>query len=193
VFSTLTPESCYWAGFIAADGNIYNNILSIELAKCDENHLFKFCDFLEREHHLWYRRVTCSISIRSNKIIDGLSSFNITPRKSYTLKPPIIDDFAKHYIRGYFDGDGCVGKSGKYLKFTIVSGSNEILQWIKNILCDVLDIGNPSVLERKNTKTFYLSFNGTKQVRKIMDWLYEDCGTNFLERKRLKYQFLTEA
>jgi len=44
-FSKITLESCYWAGFIAADGNIYNKYLSIELNNIDEKHLQKFRTF----------------------------------------------------------------------------------------------------------------------------------------------------
>jgi intein-encoded DNA endonuclease-like protein len=53
------------------------------------------------------------------------------PRKSLTLEPPeIFDDFARHYIRGYFDGDGCVGFD-MYFKLTFVGGSIKTLEWIK--------------------------------------------------------------
>jgi hypothetical protein len=80
-FSVQTPNSCYWAGFIAADGCISNGTLLIELSIIDENHLIKFCKFLERSDSLWYRKRgngSCVVGIRSTNIVADLScNFNI--------------------------------------------------------------------------------------------------------------------
>src|SRR5271154_2141644 len=41
-FSNLTLETCYWAGFIAADGCITDkNVLVVCLSNVDKNHLEK--------------------------------------------------------------------------------------------------------------------------------------------------------
>ena len=44
-----------------------------------------------------------------------LNSYGCTPRKSLTLKFPDRDifkssDLIRHFIRGYFDGDGCFSR-----------------------------------------------------------------------------------
>jgi len=194
-FAKFTKESCYWAGFIAADGWISNGLIGVELSIKDDEHLKKLCNFIDREPKLWYRernmfgkiRKYCQMGIRSKIMIRDLeNNFNIVPRKSLILKPPynVPDELTHHYIRGYFDGDGCLDCNGFSLRFTVISGSKIFLEWIKSEMKSALDIGNPNILQRKDTAAFSLSFSGNKQVPKIRDWLYKDCAQNFLTRKK---------
>lgn len=47
-FSNYSPNCCYWAGFISADGNVSDRgVLSIGLKKSDYKHLEKFNKFCE--------------------------------------------------------------------------------------------------------------------------------------------------
>jgi hypothetical protein len=46
-FSTVTPESAYWVGFIMADGCIHKANVRISLAERDGDHLKKFCQLAE--------------------------------------------------------------------------------------------------------------------------------------------------
>jgi len=196
-FNILNNISCYWAGFIAADGCICKNILSIELSKIDEDHLKKFLNVCESNSILYYRDrykenkkyEYCCAKINSKNIICDLkNNFNIIPRKSRILNPPglIGENNIRNYIRGYFDGDGCIRNDGS-LNIVFVSGSYKLIEWVKNQLKNFLTIGNPKISKRK-MEVYALSFHGNRQVRKIMEWLYKDCDTNFLERKKVKYE-----
>ena len=46
----------------------------------------------------------------AKKIFKDLIKLGVTPRKSLTLKFPTFlnEDLMRHFIRGYFDGDGCI-------------------------------------------------------------------------------------
>ena len=51
--------------------------------------------------------------VNSPHLINTLISYGCTPKKSLTLKFPDISifknmDLIRHFIRGYFDGDGSV-------------------------------------------------------------------------------------
>ena len=128
-FSSDTPESFYWAGFIAADGCITKQKKSssvklyIGLSVKDEQHLnrfkeaieytgpIKFVDSLYSNRTKISKQVRVSITITNTETINGLNRFGIGFRKSLTYDLPDCikrHPFLNHFLRGYFDGDGCV-------------------------------------------------------------------------------------
>src|SRR5690606_8445162 len=84
-----------------------------------KNHLLKFMininyshlliEIKERIINLKKRRYV-RLNLNSKKMYNDLLDKGITPRKSLTLKPPknVPKDLVRHWIRGYFDGDGSV-------------------------------------------------------------------------------------
>jgi len=150
VFSKLTSESCYWAGFIAADGCIVDaggwKTLSIELSQVDVEHLRKFKEFVNFSGpiRLFKRREGwehCGMRITktdSRLFSDLKNNFSITPRKTRTLQPPKInDDYLKFcFVVGFLDGDGtvCLNQRRKTLSINIVCASHDFLSWLKSIV-----------------------------------------------------------
>lgn len=202
IFSTFTPASCYWAGFIAADGWIQNTRVGIELNSIDRNHLIKFYEFTgcigrkptsrvrERNGHLVeYNQV----GISSKAIVDDLdNNFNIIPRKSCALKPPtkMTNNLTSHFIRGYFDGDGHIGwhTKNKQIRITFLSGSEPFIKWIRNMINNSCFVGCGNIIRRNDANTFVLSYNGNKQVKSICNWIFSGTNDNIvLDRKIKKY------
>jgi len=148
-FSVLNLERAYWAGFIAADGclsTVGNSIkLSIRLNRKDHNHLemFKKCISHEGPVHKGSslrKQTTCFFSvIEINGIFEWQSDlykiYNITPKKSLTLKPPNLRDSSliKAFIIGYIDGDGYIGRRHyyNYWRLSIV-GTEDFLMFIES-------------------------------------------------------------
>lgn len=204
IFDDFTKESCYWAGFIAADGCICptNNSVDIELNSIDEKHLEKFCDFIKRDKKIWHRNkkcknkisLMCLVSVRSKKIIDSLkNNFNIIPAKSLIIQPPtqMPLELRKEFIRGYFDGDGSLGwhKNGNNIRFAICSGSKSLIYWLFNVIKSEnvnVDHGNIEICSRTSK---YHSFEfRNKNTIKILDWLYSGSTSETrLDRKYEKY------
>lgn len=135
-FSRDTEESFYWAGFIAADGNVQikkdkkGNIqgyeLRIKLSIKDLKHLEKFKEQIQSEAQickLWSPekvilnnkkptppKEQCYITICSKKIVLDLERFGIIPAKTYhAYVPDWVQQhkYYRHFIRGFIDGDGC--------------------------------------------------------------------------------------
>lgn len=196
-FEKFTKESCYWAGFIAADGNIYKNRLSINLSIKDENHLIQFKKFLVSDCRFFYldkfingkTLKHCQFYLNSKKIKNDLeNNFKIVPRKTRILEIPLIVDIdlIRHFIRGYFDGDGSISwhKDNNKPRIEFASGSLIFINWVQEILTkNINGIGNPSILQDKKWGTYKLDYNGF-QVIDIMNWLYEGSDeTNRLDRK----------
>jgi hypothetical protein len=115
-FNKLTEETCYWAGFCAAEfeGKVY---LKERLGKGWSSQMY-ICDA---------------------GLIDALQrNFNIGPQKSLVLSPPNIKDqnLILAYIVGYIDGDGTVGHykathSDRFDWIMSVTGTYMLLSWIK--------------------------------------------------------------
>jgi DNA-binding CsgD family transcriptional regulator len=190
VFNEFNDSSCYWAGFFAADGCVYGNEISLHLHSKDKNHIEKFGEFLYTDVQVKKSANQNShyIKFRSDRIAADLeNNFNIIPCKSLVLQPPqkMPDGLVRHYIRGYFDGDGSIwySKNKKAIQIEICSGSKDFLEWVNSY---IRKFSNITVRQRSNKNLFRIGTTG-KSIPKIMDWLYKDCGNNFLERKKQKY------
>lgn len=193
-FSEFSDESCYWAGFLAADGNVFKNTICLHLHSKDFNHLEKFKEFTGCSSLIRKRKNQDSHYFRfgSEKIKNDLErNFNVVSCKSLILLPPKLPEkFNKHFVRGYFDGDGCISKSIG-LNFEIYSGSQIFLEWIKDKIIYSADLKSNSRVRHKEGNCYRIGFYG-KQVKKIMNWLYEDCKTSYLSRKKEKYVHFLE-
>lgn len=145
-FDEYTPESCYWAGFIAADGGLVlakgAHRLQIMLGHKDRKHLEAFTRCAGSDHPVKDVMVAgtleVQLTISSKRWWDALhAKFNLTPRKSLTLKPPpdgIPEPLLWHYVRGYFDGDGHVtsrlDSHGYPVQVGFCGGSLEYMRWL---------------------------------------------------------------
>ena len=145
-FADKNILSCYYAGLLAADGNVSLNGSRLHFGQIAPRKKFvenmvKDLEYTgviyktkkkKKKHKDAYR-----ITISSKKIISDLDrNFNITPKKSLTLKPPSLKgDFAIAFVMGYIDGDGCIGVFNKGQKpLVMVCGTKKVVEWIKNVL-----------------------------------------------------------
>jgi hypothetical protein len=201
-FTSDAPESFYWAGFIAADGCIFNNKkgntqLKINLSVFDVEHLKKFVDAVnftgKIENIKWKKKDGVLVRITSKQIVEDLKRFNIVPKKTfiYTLPEWLIDHpLVNHFMRGYFDGDGSVWftlpKTNKtqVLNFEIL-GTNSLVNTYTAILNKKCDV---NFLIRKKKKIWHGRFSGNQAAQKVRSFLYKDANdTIVLERKRDRF------
>jgi hypothetical protein len=201
-FSKYSKESCYWAGFTAADGCISNTkgpyYISFVLGEKDNEHLIKFGSAVgydkpirkQQQQTTYGLTKSCVLQFASKEMfMDLKNNFNITERKSKTLMPCLFvpDLFLNHYVRGYFDGDGHIlDSNNNAIGF---SGTREFLSWISQVIQEsCYGVGSPSVVTDKGI--FALRFTGKKQSVKIAKWLYE--GSTPETRLERKYQIAKE-
>ena len=195
-FLSDTPESFYWAGFIAADGCLSlkrgkSKMLSIGLAEKDENHINKFITsvgFTGKINHSVCREKfkVSSVKIYSSILFDSLGRFNLGTNKSLILSFPdkmINNKLINHFMRGYFDGDGSIscGSDGQ-LKFGL-RGTIDFLKTYNDILkqeCSLISVREPEQYDSIGE----LQYHGNRIVPKIMDFLYHGSNNNTkLDRK----------
>lgn len=181
-FKVITPESCYWAGFIAADGWITKYQLGIELSRVDKNQIENFIKSIDGNNKINYRKRNgfkySSVYINSKQIIKDLKdNFNIIPNKTLILEPPkkMPEEFISHFIRGYIDGDGSIGwhKHNQKMRLNICSGSKQFLEWIVDEIKLNCETGNPKIRCVKGKELYTIEFMG-KQVENILFWIYKN-------------------
>ena len=197
-FETIdTEDKAYWLGFIYADGCIDNDckVLIINLNPIDLNHLILFNECIGSNYPITYQDNNRYISLRITRkeFVKHLVNKGCTPRKSLTLKFPTSDQLplhlVKHFIRGYFDGDGCLhtrlrkclNKLRPYLECEVnFLGTYDMLYSISQNI----PINNIKILQFGNIYKFRIS--SKKNIILLLDYLYQD-SLFYLQRKYDKY------
>lgn len=200
-FAENTRAEAYWLGFLYADGNVRDsNEIQINLQESDKDHLKKFRTFLKAENNViteTTKRTPDQIykgvhfSIRDKYIANNLKARGCIPRKSLILTFPNEEAVPKKYIwdfiRGYFDGDGCLSIDKRSNNFLIdFVGTYEFLLGIKEYSgknnIKIEKIGN----ENSNTYRFRLS--GNNNIKDFITKMYENSTEETrLDRKYQKY------
>lgn len=171
-FAHLTPESCYWAGLLAADATISDaGEIVLELKAVDELVLQALASFVGFPGTCHYRTVKnvegrgiyCSIRFRSRQICADLyANFGVGPRKSRNLPRPRIPDgqLAQAYMAGLFEGDGHVRATRRGLVVHFVSASEQCFNWFAdqaNVITAVS--AKPRALPRDEGTIFNLTYH----------------------------------
>ncbi len=182
-------DKAYFLGLFAADGSIVNETMSIELRDYDKYILELFIQKANlnttlvpdnRDENLRY-----ILKFHSKNMVDDLNKNYIYPRKSYnnTLKIPDIDKkYIRHFIRGYFDGNGIANKKG-YVGFC---GSKTIISQIHDILVNELEISNNKITYNKSNHIYYIQWAKKEDTKKIFNYFYKNIFDCYLKRKKEK-------
>lgn len=125
------------------------------------------------------------MSIKSKGLHDGFVKWGVVPRKTHILTFPdfLESDLYKHFIRGYIDGDGCIHKTQKAVS---LSGTKEFCIGVRDYMKNTLDIHCSVMKAGKNKSTHKAVISGRFQVKRFLDWLYENADM-YLIRKHETY------
>lgn len=187
-----TEEKAYWLGFLYADGSVGSKEDKIELglSEKDLKHIEKFKNFMNITNKISYRKNTKSyrISFRSIKCKQDLINKGCVPKKSLVLKFPnenqVPKELIKHFIRGYFDGDGWFTNTEKCFQIGIIGTEN----FIKGFLDTVENINKENKIfkvHREDGAKRYM-FGSYNDVLNFLNWIYKDSKI-YLDRKYEHY------
>lgn len=196
-----TQDKAYLIGLLYADGCNCNNNISICLQERDKDILEKMNSAIGSDRPLRFidysnRDGNCQnqycLSITNKYMSQQLSFLGMIRNKSLVLEFPmwLRKDLYSHFLRGYFDGDGSVSKNYHNAKLSIVSTEN-FCKTVQDILRNNIDINTSIYLCHKNTSTTTrtLQISGRKQIRKFLDYIYQDANL-YLQRKYDIYESL---
>ena len=164
--------------------------LHIQLNQNDEYIIKKFLKELNlTKQKINYFDNLAKLCICSDKICNDLKKCGIEQRKTYTLKFPknIPKELFRHYVRGYFDGDGCVFINDAY--HNVVKYSCSSLKYLKSLKQrlekDFNIITNDKIASHK---TYYeLIYSRQDSFRNYYSFFYKE-STVYLKRKKTKFE-----
>lgn len=167
-FKKWSNNMAYILGLWYADGCIYLNkgrgyYFSIKLHQNDKYLLQLILDEMCSQHKIYENRDNSAhITLSSKTIYQDLIALGGKENKSLSIKlPNIPDEYMRDFIRGYFDGDGCVtyNKTQKYYSRCICSGSKIFVDDIYKYLKDNKIIKGSGVYNSKGCTVPRLQFN----------------------------------
>ena len=222
-FKTIdTEEKAYILGFLYADGYNSDKQVVITQLEQDVDILEKINKALDADNQIKRKlqsinnKIVCQLCYSSIDMCTDLTNLGCFRNKSLACTFPTFLDksLIRHFIRGYFDGDGCVwiGKrkimtvkdktrpSGfrerivQNVKFTI-TGNMTFINSLQDELVQILGFKktklNFSKAKNTNNSTCYkfctMEYSGRKQMQSFYNYMYEGASI-WGNRKRLKFE-----
>jgi hypothetical protein len=188
-----TEAKAYILGWWYSDGCVNN--YSAKLAIGDKDILEQIRSLIKYTGPIYTNlrektnRPFYTLSINKKEFRQGLINCGCVPQKSKIIDFPSKDivskSLIKHFIRGIFDGDGCISVSTPV--FYICSASDKFIYGIN----DAIPYMHQKIT--KNNGMTFLKISKRAGIEKIYHWLYDDANF-WLDRKRKKFiQYLGDC
>lgn len=200
-----TQNKAYFLGFLFADGNngMQKTTISLSLQEKDRDILEKLridagsnkpLLFISSERKRnngegYNYKDRYALTVCNKHWCERLSELGCVPNKSLVLKFPdyLSDEMLPHFIRGYFDGDGCIvnAKSGNH-NINLTSTKDFCIS-VQNIVFNLF--GMKSYIypaSNKNGITYVWTLRKKQDIKTFLDLIYKDAEL-YLERKYNRY------
>ena len=196
-----TEEKSYWLGFLYADGYVRmkdgrSGELKLKLKKSDKGHIELFRKCIGSTHKIidgiskvvvsgrTYESECSSLSIYNTKIVKDLTKHGCMNKKTFKITfPNLREDLVRHFIRGYFDGDGSIYDNEKRASFSFVSGSIKFLQELENIMI------KDNIVNKIKQQGISISWSKKKTILNFYHYIYDN-STIYLKRKKEKFDYI---
>ena len=200
-----TELKAYWLGFLYADGCILpvnkygEQDFQLTLGIQDEEILQKYKEDLKSTYPIRYdtsrhdknpnHQIQVICKYRSQKTVNDLKKLGCVEQKSLILNFPteqqVPKELVRHFIRGYFDGDGSVTHYKNAYHINFVGTENFIKELATHFQ------GGTVFPDKRKTNSWYFSLGGNQQVLNAYEYMYKD-ATRYMQRKYDKFQPLTQ-
>lgn len=206
-FETWSEEMAYVLGFIVADGAVFTNPRGsqyLAFYSTDREIIEKIRTAMNSNHRIGARprpighKTLFVLQLGSKKFVAQLRKFGIIQNKSLVIRIPksIPEKYLGHFVRGYFDGDGCIyfrkhkSKDRKNPRWVLStrfsSGSKELLEDLKERLSQYVKSGG---IYRKGTS--WDLYYTHRDSRRLFMLLYGQMKTDlYLARKYITYKIV---
>jgi hypothetical protein len=218
-----SPDKAYWLGAILADGVVHVNRskrhsgithrVSLSQHVHERAWLEQFRDDLGTTYPLnpGNDGQSLAIAISSLKLCNALRSHGVVERKTYGHPvPTITGPMLPHFVRGFFDGDGCIhsrpakirakpgstypkGRGHGYLDPVITFSATEAMcEWLLTEIRRGAGISTGGVYRVSSPVIRSTRFAGRRAVEAVYRWMYAD-ATRWMPRKRAIFESLYGA
>lgn len=212
-FDTIhNEEQAYWLGFLWADGSWSKtaprcsgpNRLTLAQKLSEINHLQLFLNTLEADYPI--RRFTGGYGtavvahINSRPLCISLKRLGFARKDQRIHIPPIPPSLLHHFVRGYFDGDGCLSVYQQTVGNTVINKQEWSLTGHPEFITNIRQLieQNVAVSHRVKIKTYKrtdkavtLRYGRKSDIVALHDYLYQD-ATVYLDSKYQQFvEFFT--
>ena len=189
-----TENSAYYLGLIIADGSISRcgTKFEITLGEPDQHILHEFALWLEcskpnisRRQRPNRTRIYHRLTLCSKSLVLDLAEWGVINAKTVdmTLLKELPLDLERHFLRGFWDGDGHVGKKS----FEVGIRSEIFARQLREIMARVGGELPPFRHRETNAgEDFFIMAVASRRFQYLRDQMYLDSSV-FLKRKRQKY------
>ena len=194
-------EKSYWLGFLYADGNVrmkYNRSgeLKLKLKKSDRNHIELFNKCLDSDYPIRdgigkvivedreYISEYSVVTISNTKLVKDLMKLGCVSNKTFKITlPNLRKDLMRHFIRGYFDGDGYIHKLKSSTNGFVIGilGNDGFIESLQLYISNELNSQKIYVYEKGKIKKLQIMNN--EDCIKIKKYFYNN-STIYLKRKK---------
>lgn len=153
-FEQMTAELAWFLGAVCSDGSIGSiygpnkTTRSFSLASIDKEFVEKLGALVglspSKSISSTYSKPIWAVRCSNKRFVNHLEGLGVHSNKSSTVTIPdaIPPELIRHFIRGYFEGDGCVSKTSKgTLKFSLSSKSEKLIRSVAEVLFEQAGIG----------------------------------------------------
>lgn len=202
-----TEFKAYFLGLLFADGHIdhthtkRNYRICLSLNTEDGYLIEKFAKEVQTSLKVKYYtqtkkdgrvRHTAILSLGSKEMYEDLLKLGMTEIKVDNLihLPPLEGEMMRHFIRGYFDGDGSVylshvKKTGEIILGSNFTGNYYFLKELNDVLSKFITTKGRKPFDRGNYAS--LHFSSSKLSTELYNYLYKDNDQIFMKRKKEKF------
>lgn len=202
-FDIENEDMAYVLGMLASDGCIAQNenCIYIELQESDKEILEQINQKMQNgrpvkhyETNKGYKN--CKLYFFSAHIKKRLRYYNLMPNKTYDENfnfPFNLDKkYWIDYIRGYFDGDGCVKVTSSSLTFQIDAHNRKVLEAMRDYFSTEHGIKVEICVKyptenNKQTGNMYRLYCYGEPAKRIFELMYHSSDILKLKRKYNKY------
>lgn len=193
-------EKAYFLGLLYADGSLRYNGFEITLIDSDKEILERFSNIIYNKVVLYYKKsrnyhnnpkYVCkpqyNLVVTSMIMKNDLIKYGCVESKTYKIRLPKLNDkLYRHFIRGYFDGDGSISIRNSLPHIASINITSNIL------FCTDIQILINKTLNIKMKLNIRYGNVGAVRLDKqqdiiiFLDWMY-DKSKIYLNRKYNKY------
>lgn len=197
-FEQDSSELWYYLGFIASDGYVCDEKIELCLNKKDEHILFRLRDKICPDKPIYDKPSTHSkkFTIHSKRIacnIKSLFGMETNKKSSEIILPDIPCKYARDFVRGLIDGDGCIDTTKAYKNDKVYVGARLRILGSREFLTELIKLinkfvpNNTKCIQKKGSEgVWYITYNFSTAI-KILEWCYYE-GSMCLLRKYNKFK-----
>ena len=203
-----TEQKAYWLGLLWADGHISKtaprcsgpNRLRITQKEQETALLEKFLEDLSSNYELksnisQYGTISSQLDINSRPLCQSLERLGFAKKDQRCHIPKIPANLNRHFVRGYFDGDGCLSvydqkrsNSVTHRQEWSLTGDPKFIAEIKSLLETEADVTSTVSIKRyaRTDKAVTLRYGKISDIEKLYSYLYDE-ATRYMESKHEKF------